>query len=238
MPALREHLTACAACRRVEADYRGVGERIRRLPSITPPADFRERVFAAIQADERRVSPAAIALSRAVTDPSLPVVRAMSARPRRRELHVGPRAALAAAALIGLTLAASLFLPGHASLGGIADSLSKLAGDHPGAPAATLAPLAADPGWHEAVRLGNTGGAAAAEGSFVAAKPYAIVYSCTGSGRLTMRYPSGSRAVSCASTIQRERIAGLQPSGASETVSVSVTTTGPVAWQLLAETQD
>lgn len=231
MPALREHLAACAACRRVEADYRGVGERIRRLPSITPPADFRERVFAAIQAEERHVSPSVVALSRAVTDPSLPVIRAVSIRPSR-QLHVAPRAALAAAALIGLTLAVSQFLPGRASLGGIADSLAKLAG---GSSTATLAPLTPDANWHAALRLGHAGDSASSAGSFAAARPYTIVVSCSGTGQLTVRYPTGSNTVACSSTAHDERIENVQPSGASE--ALSVTTTGQVAWQLLAETQ-
>lgn len=212
-----------------------MGERIRRLPSITPPADFRERVFAAIQAEERRVSPAVVALSRAVTDPSLPVVRAVSARPRRRELRVGPRAALAAAALIGLTLAAAQFLPGRGSLGGIADSLSKIAGN---SSTATPQPLVSDTGWHAALRLGSAAGAASSEGSFAASGPYTILVSCAGSGQLTVRYPSGSKLISCSSTPRRESVVNVRPSGASETVSLSVTTTGQVAWQLLAETQD
>lgn len=210
-----------------------MGERIRRLPSITPPADFRERVFAAIQAEEQHVSRSVVALSRAVTDPSLPVVRAASIRPRRRELHIAPRAALAAAALIGLTLAASQFLPGRASLGGIADSLATIAGR---SSTTALAPLAPDANWHAALRLGNAAGIASSQGSFAAAGPYAILYSCAGSGQLTMRYPAGAKTVSCSSHVLHERIANLPPSGASETLGV--TTSGQVAWQILVETQN
>src|SRR5215469_12663875 len=69
LSALRRHLERCAGCRRVEADFRGVGEHIRRLPSITPPASMRANVFAAIAAEERRVAPAVLELSRATTDP-------------------------------------------------------------------------------------------------------------------------------------------------------------------------
>src|SRR5262249_16081888 len=71
---LGKHLAACAECRRVEAAYREVGERVRRLPSIAPPPEFREAVFAAIRAEERRVAPAIVQLSQAATNPELPVV--------------------------------------------------------------------------------------------------------------------------------------------------------------------
>src|SRR5579871_6902895 len=50
LSALRRHLEGCADCRRVEAEFRGVGEQIRRLPAITPPASMRANVFAAIAA--------------------------------------------------------------------------------------------------------------------------------------------------------------------------------------------
>src|SRR5262245_5616921 len=44
---LGDHLATCAECRRVEAAYREVGERVRRLPAIAPPPEFRDAVFAA-----------------------------------------------------------------------------------------------------------------------------------------------------------------------------------------------
>lgn len=75
LTALSEHLSTCAACRQKQEAYRGVGEHIRELPTITPPASFRGAVFAAIEADRvKRESPAA-RLARADTDPELPVVR-------------------------------------------------------------------------------------------------------------------------------------------------------------------
>lgn len=49
---VRHHLDECAECRKWETESRRVGERLRELPTITPPADFRARVFAAIQADQ------------------------------------------------------------------------------------------------------------------------------------------------------------------------------------------
>jgi hypothetical protein len=109
--ALTLHLTTCAACRQVEAVYRQVGERVRQLPSITPPAELRARVFAAIQAEQRRVSPAVARLSRQETDPQLPVVRSLHAIDRPRRIQLGPRFALASAAIVALTLLTARVIP-------------------------------------------------------------------------------------------------------------------------------
>jgi hypothetical protein len=56
LEALGAHLRACPDCRKVEAQYREVGEQVRQLPSTPPPAWFRGRVFAAIAADQQRVA--------------------------------------------------------------------------------------------------------------------------------------------------------------------------------------
>ena len=50
--AVSEHLTGCPRCRRWEADARGVGEHLRQMPTITPPASLRANVFAAIRREE------------------------------------------------------------------------------------------------------------------------------------------------------------------------------------------
>jgi hypothetical protein len=55
LAALSAHLSTCAECRRVESAFRHVGEQIRDLPSIQPPASFRTSVFAAIAADQARI---------------------------------------------------------------------------------------------------------------------------------------------------------------------------------------
>jgi hypothetical protein len=53
------HLSDCSACRRWEKEARQVGEMLRDLPIITPPADFRDRVFAAIKTDQELIAVAA-----------------------------------------------------------------------------------------------------------------------------------------------------------------------------------
>ncbi len=108
----------------MEADFRGVGERIRRLPSITPPESMRAAVFAAIAAEQHRVTPAVVALSRAATDPAMPIVRLTRRPPRRDPLHLGLRVALIAAALM-LTFLAARFMPGVSALSRIASGFSQ-----------------------------------------------------------------------------------------------------------------
>lgn len=139
---LTEHLTSCAECRQIEATYRTVGERIRQLPSITPPPDFRASVFAAIRAEERRVAPEVARLSRAATNPELPVVRpgVRLVRPESwRRVPISPRAGLAAAAVLVIGVLTASILP-HitggsfartaASLNGVPDATLSLSSGH------------------------------------------------------------------------------------------------------------
>jgi len=123
MRALAEHLASCATCRQVEARYRRVGESLRLLPTITPDASFRESVFAAIAAEQRRLGPAAMRASRAETEPSLPVVRApvSTITPIRSRRAPQPvmRAAIAIAAVLALALFATQFIP-SLDTGGVA----------------------------------------------------------------------------------------------------------------------
>jgi hypothetical protein len=121
--AVSAHLAGCADCRAAEAAYRVGGERLRQLPSITPPPDFRAAVFAAIRADQQRLSPAAQRAARAATSPALPVVRPTPIS-RRRRVAINPRAALAIAAAILLMLFTARAVPGLTSLDRTAASLT------------------------------------------------------------------------------------------------------------------
>lgn len=137
LTALTEHLGSCAACRQHEAAYRLVGEQIRQLPTIAPPADLRSRVFAAVRLEERRIAPAIARLSREATNPALPVVRALP-RPTQRSTRMLPsRFALAAAAVLAISLLAARLIPLLASDGfaGIAASLSGAGQQHHTSPA-------------------------------------------------------------------------------------------------------
>lgn len=127
--ALGQHLSSCSACRHREYSYRGVGESVRQLPSITPPPGFREAVFAAIRADEQRMGRAVAFLTEADTSPELPVVPrakrpvSIAAARQRRAAWLNPRVAgVAVAAVLMLGLLATQLLP-HTGLASLAASL-------------------------------------------------------------------------------------------------------------------
>ncbi|HEX9036751.1 MAG TPA: hypothetical protein VF808_07140 [Ktedonobacterales bacterium] len=125
MRTLSDHLSSCAACRQVEAAYRQVGESLRMLPTLTPDASFRERVFAAIAAERQRIGPAALRASRATTEPSLPVVRApvpLTRAPRR--IGPVPLTAMVAAAVLVVSLVAMQWISGR-SASGLAANISR-----------------------------------------------------------------------------------------------------------------
>lgn len=132
--ALGRHLSACPACRRVEVSYRGVGESVRQLPSITPPSGFREAVFAAIHAEEERMgrSVAVAAMTEADTSPELPVIPAttrpisLAAARKRRATWLNPRVALVATAAVVMLGLLTTQLQPHSGLASLATSLGVL----------------------------------------------------------------------------------------------------------------
>ncbi|HEV8193412.1 MAG TPA: hypothetical protein VGP82_18270, partial [Ktedonobacterales bacterium] len=112
LAALGQHLISCAECRQIEASYRRVGESIRQLPSITPPPQFRDAVFAAIRAERGRLKPSIVRIANEETSPSIPAVRPTPIRRvQRRQLSGAMRAAMAIAAVLVLSLAAIQFTP-------------------------------------------------------------------------------------------------------------------------------
>lgn len=128
LAALTRHLSTCAECRQIEASFRTVGESIRQLPSITPPPAFREAVFEAIRAEQRRVAPTAARLSRAATNPSMRAIHPAQHSIRSRRLNrdsIGPRAIIAAAAVLVISLLTARILPmlNSSSLGRVASNL-------------------------------------------------------------------------------------------------------------------
>ena len=127
--ALGQHLTTCAACRKIEFAYRSVGESVRQLPSITPPPGFREAVFAAIRADEQRMGRAVAALTEADTAPELPVITSahrpinLAEARKRRIPRLNPRIALVAAAAVIMLGVLSIQVLPHSGLASLATSL-------------------------------------------------------------------------------------------------------------------
>jgi hypothetical protein len=138
LEALGQHLSGCADCRRVEASYRQVGEGIRQLPSITPPASLRAAVFAAIHGDETRAAPTLEQFTTEDTHPRLPALRggAGSGATPRRPLVLGTRTAVAVAAVLLFTLFSARLLPSLAQgLPLIASSISTAVQRAMGSPA-------------------------------------------------------------------------------------------------------
>jgi hypothetical protein len=119
LEALGQHLAACPTCRQKEATYRDVGFDVRQMPSITPPAAFRARVFAAIAAEPvapRSAATVATATSASLedTDPSLPAIRVRNAHVRRPlvpQRSVWQRAGLGLAAALLLGVVGARFIP-------------------------------------------------------------------------------------------------------------------------------
>jgi hypothetical protein len=124
LEALGLHLADCPACRQKEAAYRDVGAGVRQLSSITPPPEFRARVFAAIAADQaalagRRAGAVAItappvSASQVDTQPLLPVVRIRSTQVRRSllpERNAWQRAGLGLAAALLIGALGARFIP-------------------------------------------------------------------------------------------------------------------------------
>ncbi len=136
-PRILDHLATCAACQAVQSDYLKSGELIRRLPAITPPPAFRTAVFAAVRDEALRQAPTMAGMSRAATNPELPVVSLPGVRvirpasigqrkpliSRRLSLRVSLVAA-AAVLLISLLGARLISLIGSSALSGSAASLS------------------------------------------------------------------------------------------------------------------
>ena len=74
-----KHLAECNECRRWEVDARHVGEQLRQLPTIALPADFKDRVFAAIRADQAAIAKAKGETKAAVTLIHAPIAASTSA---------------------------------------------------------------------------------------------------------------------------------------------------------------
>lgn len=105
-------------------------------------------------------------------------------------------------------------------------------------PANALPTLTAEVGWHKVFILDNSSGAQGAQQSFTASKPYAILYSCAGSGTLSISYGEKTESTTCSTPPQLNGTDAQQPATAGETVIVSVTATGNADWELLVSMKD
>jgi len=92
---LQAHLLECAECRALDAEFRRVGESIRSLPQLAPPADFFARVMAAVQTEEARTSEQAKAPATKPETVVVPGLTNISHYPRLRQSVAERRVRLA-----------------------------------------------------------------------------------------------------------------------------------------------
>lgn len=126
--ALQVHLRGCGPCRQLQESYRLVGSQVRRIETITPPVEFRARVFAAIAAEQQRSLSPAARLAHAETQPAIPVVRARPVplrQPRRAVMPAGMQVVVGLAAVLVVALVVANLASGSAlqSLGGLVNGL-------------------------------------------------------------------------------------------------------------------
>lgn len=106
-----------------------------------------------------------------------------------------------------------------------------------------LPTLAPESGWHTVLALGNTsGGVQSIGGSFIAAKPYTIFFTCGGAGKIMVTYGATNDAATqtapCTATPEVNGVQGQPHTPGSQQVQVQVNTTGQVVWRLLVALQD
>lgn len=105
---------------------------------------------------------------------------------------------------------------------------------------APLPSLRAETGWHVVLTLGNMFGKPVVEvgGSFVATKPYRLLFSCKGSGTLHITYPAATETAPCHEKPELDGTGEFSPPPGGGQVTITVSTEGTVQWEAIAEMQD
>jgi hypothetical protein len=105
---------------------------------------------------------------------------------------------------------------------------------------ATMPPLMSEVGWHTVFTLGDPSGngAASIQKSFTANKTYTIFFSCKGAGTLKIKYESNTETAPCSGSPELNGTQPTEPAHSGETVTVSVTPSGDIVWELLVSMQD
>jgi len=102
----------------------------------------------------------------------------------------------------------------------------------------TLAPAA---GWHTVLTLSDTTGAHGddiAQATFIASKPYVILYSCKGSGALKVLYPGTIDGADCTGSPKVHRTGTITPAQPGDQAFVTASPDGTIIWELLIATQN
>lgn len=106
-------------------------------------------------------------------------------------------------------------------------------------PRSSLPILTSAAGWHTVLTLSDTTGAHGADiaqQSFIASKPYVILYSCKGSGGLKVFVPGTMFGADCDAKINRTQT--LTPAHPGDLVNVVVSPNGTIIWELLVSMRD
>lgn len=109
-------------------------------------------------------------------------------------------------------------------------------------PPSSLPTLAPEPGWHTVLTLSDTTGAHGGDiqqQSFIATRPYIILYSCKGSGgALKVIYQDTVGGAYCANPPRINRTKTLTSTQPDHSAFVTVSPMGNIIWELLVEMQD
>jgi hypothetical protein len=107
-------------------------------------------------------------------------------------------------------------------------------------PKSSLPTLVPPAGWHTVLTLSDTTGAHGGDivqGSFIASKPYIILYSCKGSGgALKVLYPETIVGADCTGAINRTTT--VKPKHPGDSVTITASPDGSIIWELLVAMQD
>ena len=100
--------------------------------------------------------------------------------------------------------------------------------------------LTSEVGWHTVFTLEDLSGngAKSIQKSFTANKTYTIFFSCKGAGTLKVKYGSYEETAPCSGTPELNATQPMEPAHSGETVTVSVTPSGDIIWELLVSMQD
>lgn len=103
-------------------------------------------------------------------------------------------------------------------------------------PKSSLPTLTAAAGWHTVLTLSDTTGAHGddiAQATFIASKPYVILYSCKGSGALKVLYPGTIGGADCTGIPKIHRTGALKPAQPGDPAFVTASPNGTIIWELL-----
>ncbi len=108
-------------------------------------------------------------------------------------------------------------------------------------PKSSLPTLTSASGWHTVLTMSDTTGAHGddiAQQSFIASKPYVILYSCKGSGALKVLYPGTIGGAECTATPKIHRTGTINPTKPGDPAFVTASPDGTIIWELLVSMQD